>query len=499
MTNQNSTKENIISRPPIVAILGHIDHGKSTLLDFIRKSKIVSGEAGGITQHIGAYEVIRGDKKITFLDTPGHEAFVSVRDRGAKIADIGILIVSAEDGVKPQTLEALSSIKKSGIPIIVAINKIDSPKANIDLCKASLLENEIYLEGMGGNISYAEISAKTGQGVEELLDLILLTTEIEDFKAEKFGKAFGFVIEANKCKQKGISATLVLKNGTLKKGFFVATTNAYSPVRSITNQENEQLDEITFSTPFSVCGFNDLPIAGDRFDIFENKKDAEEHIKVVVENNKHQVEKNEILDEYTTMIPLIIKTDVVGSKEAIEYELQKNKQENIQIRIVKSETGDISEADLKLALAHQKTIVAGFNVKIDNQAKQIIEREHIPVKVFNIIYEVTDWIKEMAMERRNKITIEEEVGKVKVLKIFGNNKKLQIIGGKVKEGKIETGLMFKLVRRNEEIDKGRIKGVQKSRSEVTMALLDEEFGASIECRTDLAESDMLYIYKIVEK
>jgi len=498
MSDTTSKKEELITRPPIVAIMGHIDHGKSTLLDYLRNSKIVEGEAGGITQHIGAYEIKKDNKKITFLDTPGHEAFVSVRNRGAQIADIAILIVSAEDGVKPQTLEALNSIKKSDTPFIVAINKIDSPKSNVDLAKASLIENEIYLEGMGGNISYAEISAKEGTGVDELIDLVLLTAEIEDFKAEPNGEAGGFVIEAHKCKKRGISATLVLKNGTLKTGDFIATKNAYTPVRLIEDCHNESLEGVTFSTPFTVCGFSDLPDSGDPFKVFKNKKDAEKYIlitNVKFEPRNHNFEK----EKDTTVIPLIIKSDVVGSREAIEYELNKLDLDGIKFKIIFSETGDIGEKDAKLATTNEKTLIVGFNVGIDSQAKQIIERNNITVKNFSIIYEVIQWVEELAKERKDKIKSEEEIGKAKILRIFGNNKKLQIIGGKVKEGKIEIGAMFKLYRRNEEIDKGKIKGMQKAKDEATQAMEDEEFGASIECRTDLAENDMIYVYKIVEK
>lgn len=499
MTEKTSKKEDIIVRPPVVAVMGHIDHGKSTLLDYLRKSSIVSGEAGGITQHIGAYEVDKDGQKITFLDTPGHEAFMSVRERGAQIADIAILIVSAEDGVKPQTLEALRMIKESNTPMIVAINKIDSPKSNVDLTKASLIENEIYLEGMGGNISYTEISAKEGTGVDELLDLVLLTAEIEAFKAEPNGEAEGYVVEANKCKKRGISATLILKNGTLKKGDFISTENAYSPVRAIEDSEGKNLDEVTFSTPFIICGFSELPKAGDKFKTFKNKKDAEAFILGKISKDSEEKKQQEELKEGETVIPLIIKTDVVGSKEAIEYELKKITPEGIKFKIIESSTGDISERDTKLALANEKTLIVGFNVEIGPQARQMIERNNLTVKVFNIIYEATKWIEDESLIRKEKIIKEEEVGKIKILKVFGNNKKLQIIGAKVKEGKIETGLNFKLVRRNEEIDKGKIKGLQKSKEESTLVTEGEEFGSAIDCRTDLAEGDMLYVYKTVEK
>lgn len=498
MTDQTAKKENLVSRPPIVAVMGHIDHGKSTLLDHLRKSSIVSGEAGGITQHIGAYEVDRKGQKITFLDTPGHEAFMSVRERGAQIADIAILIVSAEDGVKPQTLEALRMIKETGHPFVVAINKIDSPKANVDLAKASLIENEIYLEGMGGDISYAEISAKEGTGVDDLLDIVLLTAEVEDYKAEPEGEIQGFVVESNKCKKKGISATIVLKNGTLKKGSFVATQSALSPVRSILDQDGKNIDEVTFSTPFEICGFNGMPMAGEEVLSFNSKKEAENFVKGKISTTNKKVEDVQV-DKNTTVIPLIIKTDVIGSKEAIEYELKKIDLEGIAFKILESNTGDISEKDTQTAMTNEKTLIVGFNVEIGPQARQMIERENITVKVFDIIYEATDWIKETALERKDKILVDEEIGKAKILKTFGNNKKLQVIGAKVKEGKVETGSNFKLLRRNEEIGKGKVKGLQKLKEEVTLVTEGDEFGSAIDCKIDLAEGDMIQIFKTVEK
>jgi translation initiation factor IF-2 len=516
MTNSPTTKKNLVTRPPVVAVMGHIDHGKSTLLDTIRKSRITAKEAGGITQHVGAYEVEQdhnGKKmKITFLDTPGHEAFCSVRERGAKIADIAILIVSAEDGVKPQTLEAVKCIRDSETPFIVAINKIDSPKANVDLAKASLIENEIYLEGMGGDISFVEISAKEGTKLDELIDLILLTAEVEDFMADPNGEAEGFVVEAQKDKRKGNSATLILKNGTLTIGKFIATNNSYSPVRSLVDQDKKNLDKVTFSTPFSVFGFDKLPNAGDLFKVFENKKEAEDFASQNPQQNPESriqlsrastlMERNPESDqtnEAESIIPLIIKTDVVGSKEAIEYELGKLKLENIKFKILKSDTGDISEADAKLAATNELTIIAGFNVNVDIQANHVIERNNIPVKTFDIIYEVTDWIESTAVEKKPKVMVIEEIGQAKVLKVFGGAKKQQVVGGKVREGKIETRATFLLMRRNEKIDTGIVKGLQKAKEKVTLVTEGEEFGSAVECKTPIAESDIFLVSKEVEK
>jgi translation initiation factor IF-2 len=500
MSQTSQTTEAVSARPPIVAIMGHIDHGKSTLLDYIRSSNIVSKEAGGITQHIGAYEVEKnhnGEKKrITFLDTPGHEAFCSVRERGARIADIAVLIVSAEDGVKPQTKEALNCIKSAGLPFVVAINKIDSPKANVDITKASLMENEVYLEGLGGNVSYAEISAKTGKGIEDLLDIILLTAEIEDFKANASSMGSGFVVEANKDKFKGITGTLILKNGSAHKGDFIVTRNGYSPIRTIIDQNNKQLSTISFSTPFAVSGFDNLPFAGETFEVVKTKKEAEEYVRThtIVATDQVTVQK----DEHSIFLPVIIKSDVVGSKEAIEYELRKINVNHVIVKVIRSETGDVSEADTQLALTNDKTIIISFNVKTDSQARSIIERNNILNKNFSIIYEIPTWVEEIAKNAQPTHERPEVVAEVKILKVFGNTKKLQIVGAKVKTGTVEKNLKFKILRRNEEIGVGSFKGLQRQKQEADVVHAPDEFGCAIDSRIDLAENDILHIIKMIQ-
>ncbi len=501
MSPNSHTKEELSVRPPVIAIMGHIDHGKSTLLDFIRKSNIVSKEAGGITQHMGAYEIEydhEGTKnKITFLDTPGHEAFCGVRERGARIADIAVLIVSAEDGVKPQTKEALACIKSAGLPYVVAINKIDSPKANIDMTKASLMENEVYLEGLGGTISYAEISARTGQGITNLFDIILLTAEIENYTANAQAAGSGYVVEAQKDKFKGNTATLILKNGSAYKGDYVVTKHTYSPIRSILDQNMKQLDSVTCTAPFTVSGFDELPITGETFEVVKTKKAAEEYIlehKPLNTTKELAIEK----DEHSVFLPIIIKSDVFGSKEAIEYELRKIVINHVILKIIRSETGDVTEADTQLALTNPRTVIITFNVKADNQAKSIIERNNIRMKNFSIIYEIQKWVEELALEAQPTHEREEVVAQVKILKVFGSAKKLQIIGAKVQEGTIEKGLKFKILRRNEEIGMGSFKGLQRNKHEVDMVPEPEEFGCATDSKVDLAEHDVLHVVKMVK-
>ncbi len=501
MSHPSQTQEALLARPPVVAIMGHIDHGKSTLLDYIRKSNVVAKEAGGITQHMGAYEVIHQQggesKRITFLDTPGHEAFCSVRERGAKIADIAILIVSAEDGVKPQTLEALNCIKEAGLPFVVAINKIDSPKANIDVTKASLMEHEVYLEGMGGTISYAEISALTGKGVDTLLDTILLTAEIEDFKANPSAQGSGFVVEANKDKFKGVTATLILKNGTARIGEFVVTRDTFSPIRSIIDQNNKPLKTVSFSSPFTISGFDSLPAAGETFEVVQTKKEAEEYIAShasIIKDSEVSVQK----DKDSIFLPIIIKSDVVGSKEAIEYELRKISINHVIIKVIRSETGEVSEADAKLALTNPRTVIITFNAKIDSQARSIIERNAIQARNFSIIYDIPAWINEIATSVQPKVEKLEVVAEVKILKIFGTAKKLQIVGAKVRQGLVEKSLKFKIMRRSEEIGMGSFKGLQRQKQEVSSVGEPEEFGCAIDSKIELAENDILHVIKLVQ-
>jgi len=501
MSLTSQTKEEFTIRPPVIAIMGHIDHGKSTLLDYIRKSNVVAKEAGGITQHMGAYEVEYEQdgikKQITFLDTPGHEAFHAVRERGARIADIAVLIVSAEDGVKPQTKEALASIKDAGLPFVVAINKIDSPKANIDLTKNSLMENEVYLEGLGGTISYAEISAKTGQGVTNLFDIILLTAEVENYTCNNTASGTGYIVEAQKDKFKGITATLILKNGIAKKGDFVVSGQAYSPIRSIIDQKQKQLDSISCSAPFSVSGFNELPTAGEAFEIVHDKKEAEEYVLKhktgLGQKEVSAVEK----DEHSIFLPIIIKSDVIGSKDAIEYELKKINVNHVVLKVIRSETGDVSEADTQLAMTNARTIIITFNVKVDPQARSIIERNGIQIKNFSIIYEIQKWVEEIALQSQPTHEREEVVAEVKVLKIFGTAKKLQILGAKVQSGIVEKNLKFKILRRGEEIGRGSLKGLQRQKHEVDSVPEPEEFGCAVEAKIELAEHDVLQVVKMV--
>ena len=331
MTNSQTTT----IRPPVIAVMGHVDHGKSALLDYIRKTNIVASEAGGITQRVSAYEVAHEHegvvKHITFLDTPGHEAFAKIRARGASVADIAILVVSAEEGVKPQTLDALKAITQAGIPYVVAINKIDKPNADPNKTKASLIEHGIYIEGMGGNIPFNEVSAQTGQGVDELLDTLLLVAELEELTGDTALPAQGVVIEAHRDPKKGVAATLVIKNGTLKTGEYIVADCSMAPVRIFENFEGAPIKEASFSSPVRIIGFDSLPSVGSTFRAYERKKDAE-LAKATTPTKRSAVAWNEYDERH--LIPLIIKADTTGTLEAIAHELGKLENERIVISTI---------------------------------------------------------------------------------------------------------------------------------------------------------------------
>lgn len=492
-------------RPPVVAILGHIDHGKSTLLDYIRKSNVVAKEAGGITQHISAYEISyndpeRGQQKITFIDTPGHEAFCDVRSRGAGIADIAILIVSAEDGVMPQTVEAINCIKNDNVPFIVAINKIDSPRADVERTKYGLIENEVYLEGLGGDVPFVPISAKTGQGINDLLSMILLVADLEDLKMDINTKAEGVVVEANKDEKRGISATIIVKNGTLKVGDFIAGHTSMSPVRSIEDTSGNKYKEVSASTPIVIYGWTSLPPVGTYLETFKTKKEAEQYCQDCANGvAKTETERNIESREDLAVIPIIIKTDVSGTGEAVKFELNKIKTERVQFQVLENTTGMISEADMKKALSNPATIVVGMGVDIDPRASALQERHNITVKTFKIIYELVDWLKETIEERTPKITVEEVAGTVKVLAIFNQVKKNQVLGGKVTSGTISVGNNIKILRRGEQIGFGVIKELQQQRVAAKQVLEGNEFGTSISADIEIAVGDTLEaIIKVVK-
>ncbi len=484
------------ARPPIVALMGHIDHGKSTLLDYIRKTKTTEGEAGGITQHVNAYEVVHNQSKITFIDTPGHEAFTSIRSRGANIADIAILVVSAEDGVKPQTVEAYKHIKKSEVPFIVAITKIDKPSANIERAKQSLAENDIYVEGYGGSVSAVAVSSKTGEGINELLEMIILLSEIEHFIGDRGRWGSGIILESRLDPQIGIIAIGIIKDGTVRKGMTVASIGATAPLRFIHDALGNEQKSLSFSSPIQMAGWDNSPPVGAKFETFDDKKAAQfyaesELVKAKVKCSGKESATQTSGDENISILPIIIKADVTGSLEALVHELNKLSHERIVLKVVQKGIGTISENDVKSAMTTASTIVFSFNTKIDSQAAALAERSGVPIETFDIIYKLTERINELLLEREPRIEVEETTGMGKVLKIFSTTKDKHVIGVRSSSGTFEVGGLLKIIRKDEEIGRGKIKGLQQNKVEIDKINENSEFGAMIESKTEIAPGDML--------
>ncbi|HUO50267.1 MAG TPA: translation initiation factor IF-2 [Candidatus Paceibacterota bacterium] len=482
-------------RPLVVVVMGHVDHGKSTLLDFIRKSNTVAKEAGGITQHVAAYEVVREkdgqQKKITFIDTPGHAAFSAIRARGANVADIAILVVAADDGVKAQTLEALAQIREAGIPFIVAINKIDKPNADLMRTQTSLLEQKVYLEKLGGDIPWVAISAKQGTGIDELLDLILIVAELSEFKADSSLKGEGYVIEAHRDQKRGIAATLIIKNGTLKTGMAVLAGRAIAPVRIMEDHTGKALASATFSSPVALIGFDELPAVGETFHAFTNKREAEaEREKIVAVAPKHSATTTENPEKF--YMPVIIRADTTGSLEAIEHETVRVGDESAGISIVLSGIGNISENDVKTALAGKiPGSLIGFNVGIDPVAQTLALQHSVTIETFSIIYKLTERLQELLALARPKRTVEEVAGRARIIKRFSSQKELHVVGGAVTEGYIKKGGIVKIVRRKNLIGEGEILNIQTNKQNIARAEATSEFGAQIEAPFEIAEGDIL--------
>lgn len=502
---EKNEKQKITARPPVVAVMGHIDHGKSTLLDYIRKTNLTEEEVGGITQRISAYEVAHKDengkdKRITFLDTPGHEAFSKMRERGAEIADIAILVVSATEGVKPQTIEAWKTIVENKIPCIVAINKIDKPEANVEKTKIELAENEIYLENYGGKIPFVEISAKSGSGVDDLLSLILILSEMEEFTGNTEEDASGFVIEVNLDQRRGILATLIIKNGTLQKGMTVVVGDSLCSTRIIENFMGEMIDNASFSSPVRIVGFDKMPRVGAQFKSFQKKSDAEKYAKNwEIEKNLSKNTKLENTETDKKIIPIILKADVSGSIEAIEKEIAKIKNDNAEFRIVGKGIGPVSLSDVQGISSGPETVVIGFNVKTDRSAMELAQKNNITISFFDIIYKMTEWLEIQMEERRPKIETVETTGRAKIIRAFSRTKERQIVGGKVIDGQINLNSTVKIMRRDFEIGKGKIVNLEKGKMKTSSVEAGTEFGMMIESKTEIVAGDAIESFTITQK
>ncbi len=499
MTAKTKQQNNFKSKPPVVVILGHVDHGKTSILDYIRKSKITEKESGGITQHIGAYQIDHNNNKITFIDTPGHEAFSAMRSRGAKVADIAILVVAAEEGIKPQTKEAIDHIKKTGIPLIVALNKIDKKEAQPDKVKGELAKKEIIVESLGGQIPSIELSAKTGQGIDELLEMILLIAEMEELQIAANTPVSGTIIESNHNKQRGATATLLIKEGTLSNKDIIGTDSACGKIKTMEDFQLNPIKEATASMPTIVTGFSKVPQTGEKFSVFDNLEQAQARIEKHKPKTDSSSEKEVLLlDPDKKILNIIIKADVQGSIEAIKKSLKSIPDDEVTLRILKAEAGDVIESDIKLAESAKGRII-GFRVKASSSIQQIAQQRKIKIAVFEIIYELIQAVREMLSKLLEPEIIRHPLGKLKVLALFKKEKDRQVIGGKVINGQIKKNALINVIRNEKKVGQGRIIQLQRDKKEIEEVSKDQECGILFQGTTIIEEKDILEFFKEEKK
>lgn len=506
--SEEDAAPNTDERPSVVTIMGHVDHGKTTLLDSIRNTKVTEGEAGGITQHIGAYQVEVNGKKITFLDTPGHAAFTTMRARGAKVTDIAIIVVAADDGVMPQTVEAINHAKAAEVPIIIAVNKMDKEAANPDRVMQELTEHGLVPEAWGGETIFVPMSAKKGEGIDELLEMILLVGEVEEYKANPNKLATGTVIEAQLDKGRGAVATLLVQNGTLRVGDPIVVGAAYGRVRAMVNDMGRRVKEAAPSTPVEITGLNEVPQAGDLFVVFKDEKTARqvgetrsqrqvqsqrnEKSVVTLDNLFEQMKQGEVKE-----INLIVKADVQGSAEALAASLQKIDVEGVKVKIIHSGVGAITEYDIMLATA-SNAIVIGFNVRPDVNAKRAAESEQVDVRLYSIIYKAIDEI-ESAMKGMLDPEYEEKViGQAEVRTTFKVSKVGTIAGSYVTDGKITRDSSIRLIRQGVVIFEGEIDALKRFKDDAKEVAQGYECGITIKNYNDLKEGDVIEAYVMEE-
>ena len=503
-----SQPENMVVKPPVVTIMGHVDHGKTTLLDAIRESNLVGKESGGITQHIGAYRVVHDNRPITFIDTPGHEAFTRLRARGAKLTDIVVLVIAADDGVMPQTKEAISHAKDANVPIIVAINKIDRKEADSDKVKQQLSKEGITVEDWGGDVISVEVSAKEKTNLDELLEMILLLSDVIEIKSNPETKAQGVVLEARLDAKKGAVATVIIQHGALSQGEAFLSGTCYGKARALFDEKGKALKKAEASMPVEVLGFSAVPEAGDYFQVVPDLDMA----KRIVEYRLSQVKKEEPLrPEHLTLdelfkkieegevkeLPLIIKADVHGSIEVLVDILPNLGSETIKIKIVHSATGNISETDVLLASA-SNAILIGYNIKPTQKILDLAKEENVEIRTYNVIYELTDDIKK-AMSGMLEPTIKETyLGRVEIRRIFRISRVGVIAGCYVTDGKITRNSEIKVIRNEEVIHKGKIASLKHLKDNVNEAIKGYECGIRLEKFKDIQEGDLIEAY-VIEK
>ena len=509
LKEDEESEENMISRPPVVCVMGHVDHGKTSLLDAIRQTNVTAREAGGITQHIGASVIEINGRSITFLDTPGHEAFTAMRMRGAQSTDIAILVVAADDGVMPQTVEAINHAKAAGVEIIVAINKIDKPSANVEKVKQELTEYELIPEDWGGSTVFVPVSAHTKEGITDLLEMVLLTADVLELKANPNRKGRGLVIEAELDKGKGPVATVLVQKGTLKVGDTIAAGACYGKIRAMMDDKGRRVKEAGPSMPVEILGLNDVPQAGEVFVATENEKEARSFAETFISEGKNRlIEDTKLklsLDDLFSQIqagnvkelPLIIKADVQGSVEAVKQSLMKLSNEEVIVKVIHGGVGAINESDVTLASA-SNAIIIGFNVRPDVTAKSIAEREKVDIRLYKVIYQAIEDVEAAMKGMLDPVFEEKVIGHAVIRQLFKASGVGTIAGSYVLDGKFQRGCSCRIKRAGDQVFEGPLASLKRFKDDVKEVAAGYECGLVFEKFNDLAEDDEIEAYIMVE-
>ncbi len=511
LKEEEEDESTMIKRPPVVCVMGHVDHGKTSLLDAIRKTNVISGEAGGITQHIGAYVVNYNGEKITFLDTPGHEAFTAMRMRGAQATDIAILVVAADDGVMPQTVEAISHAKAAGISIIVAVNKIDKPSANVEKVKQELAEYELLAEDWGGETVFVPVSAHTREGLDQLLEMVLLTAEINELKANPNRKARGVVIEAKLDKGRGPVATVLIQKGILKSGDAVAIGSAYGRVRAMVDDNGGKIKEAGPSTPVEILGLNSVPNAGEVLMATKNEKEARSIAETFIKEGREKLlegtkaKAKMTLDDVFNQIQagnlkelnIIVKADVQGSVEAVKQSLVKLSNDEVVVKVIHGGVGTINESDVTLASA-SNAIIIGFNVRPDNTAKETAEHENVDLRLYKVIYQAIEDVEAAMKGMLDPVFEEKVIGHAEIRQLFKSSGVGMIAGSYVLDGYFQRGCKIRISREGKQIYEGELASLKRFKDDVKEVKAGYECGLVFEGFTEFTELDIAEAYIMVE-
>ncbi len=494
----------VVTRPPVVTVMGHVDHGKTSLLDAIRNTRVAAGEAGGITQHIGAYQVEINGRKITFLDTPGHEAFTAMRARGAQVTDIAVIVVAADDGVMPQTIEAIDHARAAQVPIIIALNKIDKPNANPDFVKQQLAEHNVVIEEYGGDVICVPVSAKRNIGISDLLEMILLVADIQELRANPKGPAQGVIIEARMEHSSGVTATALIQEGTLKVSDIIVVGTLSGKVRAMFDDTGKRIQKAPPSTPVSILGLSEVPTAGDRFEVVPDERAARTLIAERRNEAQLAAQQNITLDTlYAQMregkvkeLNLLIKTDVQGSSEAIKHTLGRVGDERLKVRLIHEGVGNVSETDVHLASA-SKAIIIAFNVKVDSAALRLASAEHVDIRSYDVIYKLTEDIEAALQGLLEPVYREQVDGHAEVVQLFKAGRSMVIGGCRVTDGRLTRSSQARVMRNGKVIYTGLIQSLRRGKDDVREVAQGYECGLTLEDFTALEIGDVVEAFSKV--